>query len=79
MDEMLVAMNQTKGGLSAKIMAALGDKLIDKKKIQYDKQKVGFSVNIKAGTRNLSVEDDDTKTEIATGSVVPLMIEIKHN
>ena len=79
MDEMLAAMNQTKGGLSAKIMAALGDKLIDKQKIQYDKQKVGFSVNIKAGTRNLSVENDDTKTEIATGSVVPLMIEIKHN
>ncbi len=79
MDEMLEAMNKTKGGLSAKIMAALGDKLIDKKKIQYDKQKVGFSVNIKAGTRNLTVENDDKNTEVATGSVVPLMIEIKHN
>ncbi len=79
MDEMLAAMNKTKGGLSAKIMTALGDKLIDKKKIQYDGTKAGFKVNVKAGTRNLSVGDDDTKTEVATGSVVPLMIEIKHN
>ncbi len=79
MDKMLAEMNQTKGGLSAKIMAALGDKLIDKNKIQYDKQKVGFSVNVKAGTRNLTVEDEGSKTEVATGSVVPLMIEIKHN
>ena len=80
MDEMMAVMNKTKGGLSAKIIAALGDKLIDKTKIQYDRKQVGFKVNIKAGTRNLSVGDDDNNTtEVATGSVVPLMIEIKHN
>lgn len=80
MDEMMGVMNKTKGGLSAKIIAALGDKIIDKKKIQYDGKQVGFKVNIKAGTRNLSVEDDDKNDlAIATGSVVPLMIEIKHN
>ena len=79
-DEMMSVMNKTKGGLSAKIIAALGNKLIDKNKIQYDGKQVGFKVNIKAGTRNLTVSDDDkSNTEIATGSVVPLMIEIKHN
>ena len=80
MNEMLAEMNKTKGGLSAKIMAALGDKLIAKDKIKYDPANVGFKVNVKYGTRNLSVEDDDSgNTEFASGSVVPLMIEIKHN
>jgi len=80
MNEMLTEMNKTKGGLSAKIMAALGDKLIAKDKIKYDPATVGFKVNVKYGTRNLSVEDDDSgNTEFASGSVVPLMIEIKHN
>ena len=80
MNEMLAEMNKTKGGLSAKIMAALGDKLIAKDKIKYDPANVGFKVNVKYGTRNLSVEDDDSgNTEFASGSVVPLMIERKHN
>lgn len=80
MDELMTTMNNTKGGLSSKIMAALGDKLISKSKIKYDGSKVGFSVNIKPGTRNLTVENDSkTNDEPATGSVVPLMIEIKHN
>ena len=81
MDQMMGVMNKTKGGLSAKVIAALGDKLIDKKKIQYDGQRAGFKVNTKAGTRNLTVDDDDDKKngDVATGSVVPLMIEIKHN
>jgi hypothetical protein len=79
-DEMMNVMNKTKGGLSAKVIAALGNKLIDKNKIQYDGKQVGFKVNIKAGTRNLSVEEDDkNNAEVATGSVVPLMIELKHN
>ena len=74
------SMNATKGGLSAKVMAALGNKLISKNKIKYQGSKVGFSVNIKPGTRNLTVENDSkTSDEPATGSVVPLMIEIKHN
>jgi len=80
MNEMLADMNKAKGGLSAKIMAALGDKLIAKDKIKYDSNKVGFQVNVKYGTRNLSVENDDNQsTGFATGSVVPLMIEIRHN
>jgi hypothetical protein len=81
MNDMLADMNKTKGGLSAKIMAALGNKLIAKDKINYDAAKVGFQVNVKyAGSRNLTVEDDDNhSTEYATGSVVPLMIEIRHN
>jgi len=80
MDELMTTMNTAKGGLSAKVMAALGDKLISKSKIKYDGSKVGFSVNVKPGTRNLTVENDSkTNEEPATGSVVPLMIEIKHN
>jgi hypothetical protein len=81
MNDMLADMNKTKGGLSAKIMAALGDKLIAKDKIKYDASSVGFQVNVKyAGSRNLSVENDDNQsTEFASGSVVPLMIEIRHN
>jgi len=81
MDEMLADMNKTKGGLSAKIMAALGDKLIAKDKIKYDATTVGFQVNVPYGSsRNLTVEEDDNQsTEFATGSVVPLMIQISHN
>ena len=80
MDEMMATMNKTKGGLSAKIVAALGNKLIDKSKIQYDAQQVGFNVNVKVGSRNLTVGEDNIKpVDLATGSVVPLMIEIKHN
>jgi hypothetical protein len=80
MNELMNSMNATKGGLSAKVMAALGNKLISKNKIKYQGSKVGFSVNIKPGTRNLTVENDSkTSDEPATGSVVPLMIEIKHN
>jgi hypothetical protein len=80
MNEMLAEINKTKGGLSAKIMAALGDKLIAKDKIKYDPATAGFKVNVKYGSRNLSVENDDSgSTEFASGSVVPLMIEIKHN
>lgn len=79
-DSLMNTMNTTKGGLSAKIIAALGDKLISKNKIKFDGSKVGFSVNVKPGTRNSTVEND-SKDNIgpATGSVVPLMIEIKHN
>jgi hypothetical protein len=81
MNEMLADMNKTQGGLSAKIIAALGDKLISKDKIKYDAATVGFQVNVKYGSsRNLTVEnDDDQITEFASGSVVPLMIEIKHD
>ncbi len=80
MNDMMADMNKTKGGLSAKIMAALGDKLISKDKIKYDAATVGFQVNVKYDSRNLSVENDDNQsTEFATGSVVPLMIEIRHN
>lgn len=80
MNDMLVDMNKTKGGLSAKIMAALGDKLIAKDKIKYNASSIGFQVNVKYGSRNLTVENDDNQsTDFATGSVVPLMIEIRHN
>ncbi|MBK7028506.1 MAG: hypothetical protein IPH45_04540 [Bacteroidales bacterium] len=80
MNDMLADMNKTKGGLSAKIIAALGDKLIAKDKIKYDAATVGFQVNVKYSSRNLTVENDDNQsTEFATGSVVPLMIEIRHN
>jgi len=81
MNDMLSVMNKTSGGLSAKIAAALGDKLIAKDKIKYEPTRIGFQVNVKyAGSRNLTVEDDDNQsTEYSTGSVVPLMIEIKHN
>ena len=79
MNAMLAAMNQTKGGLSAKIMAALGDKLVAKEKIKYDPSKVGFQVNVTyGGSRNLTVEEDKQNTEVASGTVVPLMIEIRH-
>ena len=70
-------MNTMKGALSDKIKAVLGSKLIDKSKIEYTKDKVGFSTK-KLSTRNLTVEDDVKPTPTG-GSVVPLMVEIKHN
>jgi hypothetical protein len=69
-------MNEMTGGISHKIKTVLGNKLIDKNKIQYDKDKVGFSTKGHS-TRNLTVADDDDNKP-TTGSVVPLMIEIKH-
>jgi hypothetical protein len=69
-------MNTMKGALSDKIKNILGNKLVDKTKVEYAKDKVGFSTK-KLSTRNLTVGDDDTKP--TTGSVVPLMVEIKHN
>ena len=79
MNEMMAEMNKTKGGLSKKIIAALGDKLIAKDKIKYDPKKAGFQVNVTMGSRNLTVADDDENKEVASGTVVPLMIEIKHD
>ncbi len=71
-------MNSMKGALSDKIKKVLGNKLIDKSKIEYYKDKVGFATK-KMSTRNLTVEDDDTKPTPTGGTVVPLMVEIKHN
>jgi hypothetical protein len=62
MDEMLNTMGNKQGGLSSKIMAALGDKLIKKEAINYTGTQVGFEVKADAA-----------------GTVVPLMVEIKHN
>ena len=69
-------MNNMKGALSDKIKIVLGNNLIDKSKIEYSSDKVGFSTK-KLSTRNLTVTDDDNKA--TTGTVVPLMVEIKHN
>lgn len=67
-------------GLSAKIINSLGKKLIPKDKIKYSPDKVEFSVNITRGTRNLMVEDDIQSNEATSiGTVVPLMIELRHN
>lgn len=68
-------MNGMKGNLSTKIKTVLGNKLIDKANVQYAGDKVGFSTQ-KLSTRNLTVTDDDNRP--TTGSVVPLMVEIKH-
>ncbi len=62
MDEMMSTMANQQGGLSAKIISALGDKLIKKEEIKYNVTQVGFDVK-----------------ENAVGTVVPLMVEIKHN
>ncbi|OJU28602.1 MAG: hypothetical protein BGN92_09715 [Sphingobacteriales bacterium 41-5] len=70
-------MNNMKGALSDKIKAVLGNKLIDKSKIEYYKDRVGFNTK-KISSRNLTVEDDEPTT-VTGGSVVPLMVEIKHN
>ena len=68
-------MNNMKGALSDKIKSVLGNKLIDKSKVDYSKDKVGFNTK-KLSTRNLVVADDDNI--VTTGTVVPLMVEIKH-
>jgi hypothetical protein len=68
-------MNGMKGAISTKIKTVLGNKLIDKAKIQYKGDQAGFSTKGHS-TRNLTVEDDSKAP--TTGSVVPLMIEIKH-
>lgn len=68
-------MNNMQGALSTKIKTVLGNKLIDKSKINYQTDRVGFSTK-GHNTRNLTVVDDKVPT---TGSVVPLMVEIKHN
>ncbi|HOZ96376.1 MAG TPA: C1 family peptidase [Niabella sp.] len=70
-------MNGMTGAFSDKIKSVLGNKLIDKSKIEYHKDKVGFSTK-KISSRNLTVEDDEPATPTG-GSVVPLMVEIKHN
>lgn len=70
-------MNNLKGALSDKIRTVLGNKLIDKSKIAYSTDKVGFSTKGHS-TRNLKVVDEANNTA-TTGSVVPLMVEIKHN
>ncbi len=62
MDDMLKTMGNKQGGLSAKIISALGDKLIKKEDITYTGTEVGFKVK-----------------ENVNGTVVPLMVEIKHN
>jgi hypothetical protein len=62
MDEMMNAMGNKQGGLSSKIISALGNKLIKKEDIKYTATQVGFEV----------------KGDVS-GTVVPLMVEIKHN
>lgn len=62
MDDMLRTMGSKQGGLSAKIISALGDKLIKKEDINYTGTQAGFEIKANA-----------------TGTVVPLMVEIKHN
>jgi hypothetical protein len=69
-------MSNMKGGLSHKIKVVLGNKLIDKSNIKYSADKAGFSTG-KLSTRNLTVTDDNSNVP-TTGSVVPLMVEIKH-
>ncbi len=43
--ELMTAMQNTPGGLSAKMRAALGNKLIEKGDVKYDLNTVGFEVN----------------------------------
>lgn len=71
-------MSNMKGGLSKKIKTALGEKLIPKEKINYSPDKVAFTVKGK-GTRNLMVSEDEDSNSPSGGSIVPLMIEIKHD
>lgn len=77
--QIAAGMNNMDGALSAKIKTALGDKLMNKSIIKYSTDKVGFSVNGIA-TRNLTVDNDkDNNITYTGGTVVPLMVEIKHN
>jgi len=55
-------MGNKQGGLSSKIIAALGNKLIKKEDVNYTGTQVGFEVKANSA-----------------GTVVPLMVEIKHN
>lgn len=77
-NDLLTNMGKIRGGLSQKIITALGSKLVAKEKINYDPTRTAFQLQRK-NTRNLSVTDDDTNTgDITTGTVVPLMVEIRH-
>ena len=60
--QMLTKMNAVKGGLSQKIKAALGDKLILPSSVTYSTKEIGFEV----------------KKGAYTGTVVPLMVELSH-
>ena len=62
MDEIMNNMGNNQGGLSSKIVAALGNKLIKKEDINYTGTRVGFEIK-----------------KNANGTVVPLIVEIKHN
>lgn len=75
--EITTDLNNMNGTLSTKIKNALGNKLMNKSIIKYADVKVGFSVNGTA-TSNLTV-DNDNNTTYTGGTVVPLMVEIKHN
>jgi hypothetical protein len=77
LNEIVQKMNGMSGALSTKIKVVLGDRLIDKEKITYLKDKVGFSTT-RPSTRNLTVDDDQPNAPVK-GSVVPLMVEINHN
>ena len=55
-------MNAAKGGLSQKIKAALGDKLILPSNVTYSTKEIGF----------------DVKKGEHKGTVVPLMVELSH-
>lgn len=82
--EIASTMSSMSGGLSKKIKAALGNRLIAKDEIKYNLDNAGFSVN-KTGSRNLTVSDDNDEDDDgggghdSKGTVVPLMIEITHN
>ena len=60
--KMLEKMNAAKGGLSQKIKAALGDKLILPSNVTYSTKDIGF----------------DVKKGEHKGTVVPLMVELSH-
>ena len=69
-------MSYRRGGLSKKIKAALGDKLIDKSKIKYDADKPGFTVSGKMKNPNSTA--GKTSDDVISGTVVPLMVELSH-
>ncbi|NVO20697.1 MAG: DUF4384 domain-containing protein [Bacteroidetes bacterium] len=79
MNSMLSSLNASTGALSSRIVTTLGDKLIPKSEISHLPDVVGFSVNKNYGSRNLMVSDDNSGSGSTKGTVVPLMIEIKHN
>jgi hypothetical protein len=71
--EIANTMSSMAGGLSKKIKAALGKKLIDKGSIKYDSNKPGFSVS-----GILKNETNSNDENVIEGTVVPLMIELSH-